>query len=448
MSESILFTPVGGHDPIASFHDGAVLHICRKYRPTRVYLYLSQEMLERSRLDDRYRASLRLLQDHLDYPIEEIRQIERDDLTQVQLFDTFYEDFEALLQKIHTEHPESRLLVNLSSGTPAMKSALNIIAALAPYPMQAIQVSTPHERENPKDEDPKAYDVAAFWECNQDNEPGARDRCREVRSSHLLAKIKKESILRFLDAFDYRAAQMLAQDIKEFLPEEGLRLLDAAVCRLELNGSGYTKVLKGLPYNFQPVTEGDHRLVFEYLLQLQVRMLQGSYADFIRGLTPVVLDLFELCLKKQLSLNLRDYCTKDKKGVYRLRLAKLESDEKGREILRALQNGYGDYALREEPYKSADIFYIFQAMSQDAGLVADMEQMREVERKVRNFAAHEIVSVTDDWIFRNVGLRASQIMQLLQRLTVKAGVRVKSQDWNSYQQMNQVIAEVLNRQTN
>ena len=25
----VLFTPVGGHDPIASFHDGAVLHICR-----------------------------------------------------------------------------------------------------------------------------------------------------------------------------------------------------------------------------------------------------------------------------------------------------------------------------------------------------------------------------------------------------------------------------------
>ena len=61
----VLFTPVGGHDPIASFHDGAVLHICRVYRPEKVYLYLSHEMLELSRQDDRYRVSLEKLQQQL-----------------------------------------------------------------------------------------------------------------------------------------------------------------------------------------------------------------------------------------------------------------------------------------------------------------------------------------------------------------------------------------------
>ena len=145
----VLFTPVGGHDPIASFHDGAVLHICRVYRPEKVYLYLSHEMLERSRQDDRYRLSLEKLQQQLSCKME-IHQIERDELTQVQLFDTFYTDFDQLL-------------------TPAMKSALNVISVLAQYPMQAVQVSTPNRRENPKDEDPKDYDVETFWECNQDN---------------------------------------------------------------------------------------------------------------------------------------------------------------------------------------------------------------------------------------------------------------------------------------
>lgn len=138
----VLFTPVGGHDPIASFHDGAVLHICRVYRPEKVYLYLSHEMLERSRQDDRYRLSLEKLQQQLGCKME-IRQIERDELTQVQLFDTFYTDFDQLLREIHNENPGSTLLVNLSSGTPAMKSALNVISVLAQYPMQAVQVSTP-----------------------------------------------------------------------------------------------------------------------------------------------------------------------------------------------------------------------------------------------------------------------------------------------------------------
>ena len=46
MPERILFSAVGGHDPIANFRDGAILHICRIYRPDKVYLYLSSEMLE------------------------------------------------------------------------------------------------------------------------------------------------------------------------------------------------------------------------------------------------------------------------------------------------------------------------------------------------------------------------------------------------------------------
>ena len=64
MGKRILFSPVGGHDPIASYRDGALLHICRCYQPSVVYLYLSKEMVERSRLDNRYVAALELLQDY------------------------------------------------------------------------------------------------------------------------------------------------------------------------------------------------------------------------------------------------------------------------------------------------------------------------------------------------------------------------------------------------
>src|SRR5699024_4664750 len=101
---------------------------------------------------------------------------------------------------------DCELLVNLSSGTPAMKSALNVISVLSPYPMLAIQVSTPNLRENLKNEDPMAYDVEAYWDCDQDNEMDYPNRCQEVQSEHLLVKIKKESIQRLLNAYDYQAA--------------------------------------------------------------------------------------------------------------------------------------------------------------------------------------------------------------------------------------------------
>lgn len=47
MNRKILFTPVGGTDPISSTncYDGAILHICRHYKPDKVIMYMSKEML-------------------------------------------------------------------------------------------------------------------------------------------------------------------------------------------------------------------------------------------------------------------------------------------------------------------------------------------------------------------------------------------------------------------
>ena len=40
-------------------------------------------------------------------------------------------------------NPDDTLIVNVSSGTPAMKSALNVMATLGEYNWKVIQVSTP-----------------------------------------------------------------------------------------------------------------------------------------------------------------------------------------------------------------------------------------------------------------------------------------------------------------
>ena len=43
MNQTILFTPVGGTDPISSTNckDGSMLHICRFYKPNKVIMYMS-----------------------------------------------------------------------------------------------------------------------------------------------------------------------------------------------------------------------------------------------------------------------------------------------------------------------------------------------------------------------------------------------------------------------
>ena len=84
MGKTILFTPVGGTDPISSTNcqDGSMLHICRAYQPDKIIMYMSKEMLEFQEMDDRYRYCIERLgkmQGH-DYEIE---IVERRELTKV-----------------------------------------------------------------------------------------------------------------------------------------------------------------------------------------------------------------------------------------------------------------------------------------------------------------------------------------------------------------------------
>lgn len=44
--QKILFSPLGGTDPISNFRDGSMLHICRIYKPDIVILYMSKEMYD------------------------------------------------------------------------------------------------------------------------------------------------------------------------------------------------------------------------------------------------------------------------------------------------------------------------------------------------------------------------------------------------------------------
>ena len=159
MNRTILFTPVGGTDPISSTngHDGSMLHICRQYKPDEVVLYMSKEMLDFQEQDNRYLYCLqqlaKLQNRHMDYKI-----IERRELTKVHEFDYFYNDFRTIIMDIYKNMDETdRLLLNISSGTPAMKSGLLVLQTIGEYPATLVQVTTPEQAIN--EHVHKDYDV-------------------------------------------------------------------------------------------------------------------------------------------------------------------------------------------------------------------------------------------------------------------------------------------------
>ena len=102
MSRTYLFSPIGNTDPIKYFYDGSMLHICRYYKPDVVYLYLSKEMMEYHKEDNRYVRSIELLGEKLNHTFE-VHIIENDQMVNVQQYDVFYKEFRSIISDIEKE---------------------------------------------------------------------------------------------------------------------------------------------------------------------------------------------------------------------------------------------------------------------------------------------------------------------------------------------------------
>ena len=120
--QKILFSPLGGTDPISNFRDGSTSHICRIYKPDIVILYMSKEMYDYHVKDNRYLYCLDKLSELIDHKFE-VKLIERPELTEVQDFDYFYQEFETLLREIHKEY-EGEILLNISSWNPSNEKCI------------------------------------------------------------------------------------------------------------------------------------------------------------------------------------------------------------------------------------------------------------------------------------------------------------------------------------
>ncbi len=436
MGKRILFAPIGGTDPIRYSRDGSMLHICRHYQPDIVYLYLSYEMMEYHKKDNRYIDALERLGEYLHHPFE-VKVIERSQLKDdVHQYDRFYQDFREEIRKIEQKmNPEDELLVNMASGTPAMKSALSVLATLAEYRFKPIQVSTPQKKINSEQ---NSYDNEQSWIQNQDNCEDAPNRCEEVQCLNLMKMFKIDAIKKHIRAYDYTAALLVAKELQKDISEDAYRLLQIADARVKLDRQQISKLMKTKTYDIYPIQDEKKQKIFEYALVLQIKIEKQEYADFIRGVTPIVVDLLESILQNVCGIQLQDCCTKDKKNeIWKWNRKKLN----GLGLLTLLDKTYGGF--REGPVYSNHIATIIRDRCSDQTMKRNVNAIAQVEKNVRNVAAHQIISVTNEWFRNRTGKTAKEIFTLIQYLIQEAGINTAQKDWKSYDKMNKMIEQYL-----
>jgi hypothetical protein len=362
MAERMLFSPVGTADPLSPLGDGPLVHIVRHYHPELVVLFLSPAMAAKQDEDQRYTLAI----EHI--APETVVRLVRSEIEDVHRIDGFIADFRQQLTDLAKEFSCADLLLNLSSGTPAMQSALVALNAFGIPQTTAIQVPTPKKGPNDSDSrwDINDYDLALLEEENKslDDAPGAVNRCIEVPSPAFGALLQRDMVKQLLLAYAYDAAQIVSKDA--LLPESTRLLIVGLAERMTLQADRARGRFAGTPF---PVRNREE--VKEAIAVLSVLSKRKQWLDFARATTPIVDAIVNREVSQRTRLSLRDL-EKPDYHKFRTRYDLLNPDTRTR-----------------------------------------FQPLVTFHEKIRNDAAHSLTAMTSSTIKKKTGYSPNQIVSLL-----------------------------------
>ena len=443
----ILFSPLGDTDPIRDCHDGACLHILRHYQPERVVLFYTKDMENKERRDHRYTRAIHKLSPNC--AIEEIFS----GIVAAYLYEEFSKILPEAVQSLRDRYPEHEILINLSSGTPQMKTVLAMLAADTER-CRGIQVPSHSGKSNRKNKPASDdVDVDILLEVNVDDEEGAKNRCEEPPLSVFRYHAEKNRIISLIHAYEYNAALTLARS-SSLVPADAKQLLKHAAARTDLLPDKARKILA--EYNGQKLFlfTGEEELLIEYFLIMQIDQENDHLSNFMLRISPF-LDKFLLDYVQknvrggrqnpQNILNLSRYVKR--KGGYILERERIK--QAAHKLLKRLDREYGDY--KDSDLSFTLLIYYCDYM-QEEGLTKDTklhdDMMAELGklgdiRILRNNVAHQITNVTRESFQKVTQMTPPALMAIFtQMLTLVYGGKIKEAR-TTYSRINNWLEEAL-----
>jgi CRISPR type III-A/MTUBE-associated protein Csm6 len=341
---SVLFAPLGNTDPIMNYHDGPALHIIRHYPDiTHVYFFLTKWISQKHRNYDFYRKAIN------DFIEKTGRKIEyefiENELEEPQDFDKSYDIFLEELRGISEKHPNEKIYINISSGTPQMKMNLCLLVSNNIIPrMTAIQVTNPMKgTAAPSSTNSKDYDIETQIFFNEDNEPGKEKRCNEVKLLTLFKVKRINQIIELIEHYNYFAAVAM---LKNITPDDSniIKLLHHLKTRQESIDveKSLRHIGKKTFNNIQlfPSKNQEAVKIIEYFLLLKNLQRNNYITDMYFRANNLLIELQKSFISNILKFNLDSISEKDK-DIEKLSRDKLR--EKHPQLLDKLDINYGHF---------------------------------------------------------------------------------------------------------
>lgn len=453
----ILFTPAGDTDPVRGYHDGGMLHILRHYAPVgRVFVFLTKEMEDKEAESGCYTKGIQKVAPQC--KIEFIRS----GITEPHIYErlTVLQD---VFQEKYEQYPNEEWLLNLSSGTPQMKSVMSLIGLDHPQ-VKAIQVFSPAKGSNNKSHPEKTPEMLEMlYHFNDDDDPSSSNRCNEPELSLLKKHSVKMQIISLVENYEYEGALQLLRQNRHLFSDISEKLLRHAVCRRNLMWKDANKIISS--YKGSPLISkaGDFE---EFFRVMELRQRKKQLYEFIVKTTPICTKLatdYAISLEQRtlFDLNACSEIRRDEDGDVRYVLKREKIGRYNNTLLEHLNHKY----KRSGGFKDSDlsisnmecicgwiIDFGISSNERDIEIKKIFARLSIVSENIRNKVAHKIVMNLTENIIRewskgkersgiaDAGLDSRDILNYLHRASDL--IRGQKFQWD-YDELNNSIIDSL-----
>lgn len=438
----ILFTPAGDTDPVRGFRDGAILHILRHYPVDKVILFLTKDMEEKEEKMQCYTKGILSLAPACSVAVIKSGITEPQDfehLTAIQFeFDKAYND---------ASNAGAEWFLNISSGTPQIKSVMTLLAL--DYPQaKAVQVASPEGKSN-RGNNPcsTTEELLEMLDCNEDNEPGAPDRTSEPPLLLLKKHGLELQIISLVNNYEYAGALQLVRQNSALFSDTTKLLLEHAVLRQDLMWRDANKIICAYKGNTLIENTDDFS---EYFQVVELCQHKKQLSEFVLRLSPLLLEMGSYYLGKLKIFRLSD-CGYKKAGSNEFKILRNKMNQSYPVLVSYIESQLRG-ALRDGSLYFNLVVHICNYFK-DNELKGDIKhekvcqafsQLRDVEENVRNSTAHSITNVTEAKLRKILKKDSKDILAELHAV-IKL-VRGKDIQWN-YNRLNRFILDSLRGQS-
>lgn len=407
-----LISCIGDTDPIRNRHDGALLHLVRVFRPKKILLIYSERALSK---ETNILLALNSI-DGYNPMIEKSDEVISD--SEVFIFDKMYEVLNGIISKYSKEDED--LILNLSSGTPQMKSALFTINRLKDINVKAYQVVTPSHSSNEGIKHDNNLDIDYLISTNLDNRDDFEKRILEDKAEKFQQTLIKRTMKDLLNSFDYESLYNLSTDQHRVMSKTKTRKLNSSLQDLT-EAVKYQKLLKVVSQT--KYSEKEKKLINSYLIIL----LQAN-----RELVSEVLirskNIGEYACELYLEKNYPDLILWDKGRPYLNSINYPDIEDK------LLNNE--DIHYRKEQYLNIHFYIqILKELNENKELIENLLKLSGYNQQ-RNKVAHGLSEIPSSQV------KVQKIVNLCYQVIGKC-IDLK-EDWSKfYDQFNNDISTIL-----